>query len=229
VIAVRIEQQGYIEVQPQYQHVGYLSAAVQGAYLDSEIRGAPFGLMGLGVIAVAGAFIVARRMRPCLARGALACGLLLAGLWVGHLGIGSAKSVQTLSPDYYVTLRNIEEACALTEAWTEELGRLPTDAEWSARMEGRPCALDGWGRALVYDPQPAPPPPSDGQLYVVSSRGMRPSPEDFAVWAVHSTELGPDGLFGTPDDNSAVRRGRGGDWTIPTRYEHGRTAREATP
>lgn len=225
---MRIEQQGYIEVQPPYQHVGYTVAAVQGVYLGTRIQGLSFGLLGLGLVLLAAALLAARRLRTSptsvIAVAALTGGALL----VGCLGLTNARRVQTLQPAYYLTLRNVEEACALTESWAAELGRFPTEAEWNARIEGRSCALDGWGRSLTYAALPSPAPGRDGQLYVVRSGGRAGDPEDYFGWSVASAEFGPDGVFGTPDDRSHVRDGRG-DWTDWSRYEHGRTPRGATP
>jgi hypothetical protein len=203
---MRIEHQGTVEVQPVYQHVGYLSSAYDQAYLAQTGRASPAPFMGTATLMLAAALMVGRgRGAWAKAAGAvLAVGAVAAGL-AG--GVQARKPTEVLVPEFYHTLQNLELACAATERMQQRLGRPPTPAEWRLHMRGRPYALDGWGHPFLYqDGLHVPRMCDDNQPYRVTSvpERMRATlgyvPTDREVWEISSDMLGRDGVFGTMDD-----------------------------
>ncbi len=223
-----IEQQGYVEVQPQYQHVGYTVAALQRTYLQSERESVSLGALGAAVVTLALGLIICRRAgarRPVLFGAGLLCSAI--AITLGATVFTLRAEVWRLRPETARTLSNIERASALTDAWIAELGRPPTETEWQERIGDRACANDAWGRPLIYT-RLLTPSPRDGRSYEISGDPRwcpEGPPREDPDWKLSSSQLGRDGIFGTPDDKDMFPH-NGGDWTDPTRYTHGRTPRE---
>jgi hypothetical protein len=189
---MRIEYQGVAEAQPMYGHVGYLSAAyTPDAYIARAGSGvAPLVLAGALLLAVA-ALKWSRRSRRM---GFLP--LSLAALSVAGIAAGSylyRASPLQLTPGFARTVGHMEEAIAETDRWAAEHGRLPTPEEW--RRVCQSACTDGWGREFAY--RAGLYPEADGRQYALEVWGRRGSARFFAL---QSGWLGPDGLFGTPDD-----------------------------
>ncbi len=218
-----IEQQGYVEVQPPYQHVGYAAAAWQGDYLVKPVASPGLGLLGLGMVFLAAGLMLlrTRKARPLVPT------LLAAGALSAMVGsFCHAARPQRLTPEALATLVHIEEACALTEGWVEELGEPPTADQWEDRMVGHSCRLDGWGNPLRYIRLPGPS-ERDGQAYAIAGGAKPEEPDDHAfTFCLASWHFGPDGLVGTPDDVGSVVRAGATRLVETGRYKHGRTRRE---
>jgi hypothetical protein len=222
---MRIEQQGHIEVQPTYQHVGYASAMVQWQFLGERVVGFSASFLGLGLVLLTAGLMCARRARASDAMRAGAVSFCFLGVIAVVCSVANIRHMPTLGAPYYQTLYNIEYACALTEQWEAELGRPPTPEEWASRMSGQTCRSDGWGEPLEYAVLPERC-PCDGQRYVVFRSGWRRDGDDLRACfrAIDSSVLGRDGLFGTRDDAGMLRTP--GDWREPGRYAHGREPRQ---
>ena len=210
---MRIEQQGTYETQPVYQHVGYTAAAYD-SYLPEGRPAFPALSLSLMVGMIALALIVGRRWSSgwrWLVVAALGTCALGAGL---SAVAGAVTPTHTISDEFYQTLYSMEQACALTEGWIEELRRVPTPEEWAARMQGQTCRVDGWGHPFVYKATPGATQPGwdeDGQAYTLISNGLRLTtlPNDESVATSHldfpSPFLGRDGVFDTDDDYFLLR------------------------
>jgi hypothetical protein len=223
-MAMRVEQQGHIEVQPTYQHVGYTSATVQWQLPGDHIVYFTGPLLAIGLLLLTAGLVCARYAgRRAAPRGGAIVLCVLATLVV-LASEPTVRRMPTLSAPGYETLYRLEEACALTEEWEAELGRPPTPEEWASRMSGRQCGLDARGRPLRYEVRDTAS-TRDGQWYRISV-GPWPAGErtDDGAWHAQSDYLGPDGLFGTPDDSGSTSSL--GDWSIPGRYAHGREPRQ---
>jgi hypothetical protein len=188
---MRIEHQGYMQVQPTYQHVGYLSAAVFEARAITGLGGAAWLTILLAV-----SLVVSPKLRPRLRWVVVTAVVLLGGAAYGvwalpfvHRAADYQRGMQI-----HTVLRGIERDCQTVEEWAAEHGRLPTEREW-ASPTGR------WNSTCTYrrlDRRGA-----DGQLFVIVSRpsareGWGPDRDIVSTW------FGPDALYATPDDDPAL-------------------------
>jgi len=203
---VRIESQGYTEVQPVYQHVGYTSAAYDAAYARPNAAVSPTWLLGLGMLMLALSLMTLRR-RGMWARAAGTV-LVASALFAGFAAVHASRQPKvTLIPEFYETLYHLESACRDTDRMVGELGRVPSEREWRAQMCGKPYALDGWAYPFAYEPSPR------GQTLNIGGRQYRIfaapermtrtlgyTPTDHIVWDIGSESLGRDGVLGTQDD-----------------------------
>lgn len=107
-----------------------------------------------------------------------------------------------VSQAFRATIERLERLTAATNAWTAQNGHRPNVGEWED--VGRPAdKVDGWGRPFGYDP--------DGwyrnnkQTFTISSSsGLEPR-ADRRNEPLNSFYLGPDGRFGTADDEGYVK------------------------
>jgi len=202
---MRIEHQGYIEVQPAYQHVGYVSAAYN-IYATPNANASPTWLVGGGVLMVALALMTLRRSGSWakLVGCVFAMAAVGAGLAAAH---AARQPTITLIPEFYQTLYNLELATHDTDRMAGKLGRPPTREEWARQMTGKPYARDGWGYPLEYQRD------KQGASFAYDERSYRvvavPErmagalgyvPTDRVLWDIGSDWLGTDGVLGTADD-----------------------------
>ncbi|MBM3500405.1 MAG: hypothetical protein FJX74_17240 [Armatimonadetes bacterium] len=227
---MRIEHQGYTEVQPVYGHVGYVSAATNAVYLTPGQRGLPSATLALMAVAMAVALMTARRARNPwvwgLAALAVASGLLLGGAAVLA---SSRPQPRFLRSEFVTTLYRLEQASAVTEEWAAAHGRLPSGPEWRSLAAGKGCAFDGWGAPLRYERLPKP--GEDGQRYRVTSvpERHRTLPRvhrwDPQALVLSTPMLGPDGLYSTQDDHHQISMNLGQAWDGRAKHPHARAAR----
>ncbi|HJN93171.1 MAG TPA: hypothetical protein QGF05_10690 [Dehalococcoidia bacterium] len=229
---MRIESQGTYEVKPAYNHVGYTAAAVDHVYLRAGATQLPVFSLGVIALMLAVMLMVARRARSGLV-WALAG---LAAVFCVVAGLASVANATTtpreVMPQFLMTLHQMEVLTERTEDWAEELGRLPTVDEWTARYGGKPIARDGWGAPMAYELLGSA--GADGQLYRIVSEPDLDDVERVGdiwasdrrdVWVISSDFLGPDGVFGAGDDHFvAGRMLRMADRDVGT-YPHGREPR----
>ena len=163
---MRIEHYGTVQAEPPYQHVGYTAAAVIASY--SRFSTDMTVLFGSLVLAVTLAAMAARRTRVAWQWPAVAAVLVvLAGVAAAHYtGHFETRSLQ---PQFYTTIYRLEHLSALTDAWIDEHGRPPTQAEWGAINKGD-SRLDGWQYPFQYEPLEQGN-RKDGQKYVITSIG----------------------------------------------------------
>ncbi len=216
---MRIEAQGHVEVQPTFAHVGYISAMADGVYFETRVTPSAItaGLCLLSLVcALAASRKSAKRLQWTL--GLLAAGAVV----IPGCAYLRGRPELTLAPDYHRSLVCLERAVEFTDGWIEELGRAPAPEEWSARVASEDWAVDPWGGQLRYELLDEPS-RDDGRAYVVTAGRQTGRPEvDRATWGIPSSDLGRDGVFGTPDDRGRLERQRKwGDWTEPGRYVHG--------
>jgi hypothetical protein len=220
---MRIEHYGTIQAEPPYQHVGYTAAAVIASY--SRFSSDMTFLFGSLVLAVTLAAMAARRTRVAWQWPAVAAVLIvIAGTAVAHY-TGHFET-NSLQPQFYTTIYRLEDLSARTDAWIDEHGRLPTQAEWEAIEKGE-SELDGWQYPFQYQPL-GQSNGKDGQEYIIISIGKAPKKDDRAlrsVWAIPSWLLGRDGVFGTWDDDSSLRSALTGVNLRGHRYPHAREPR----
>ncbi len=222
---MRIEAHGYTETQPAYNHVGYTSACFD-SYFPAGARTYPTLLLALMVCGIAASLMLGRRARSVTGR-------LAAGCAAGMLGAvavawATADPAREMSPEFYTTLYNLEAATALTDEWEAELGRLPTVEEWTEKMEGRECRLDGWGYPFRYTSA------VDREkmwvhwvpTYRIVSDPKARGETDEWVWAIGSEWLGEDGVFGTDDDYRGLKHELPKVGLDPETYPHAREPRE---
>ncbi len=223
---MRIEAQGHVEAQPPFAHVGYAAAHMPRELLGGRLTGPSLPALGVGLMLLALGIRAVRRARRTV--GAVdppAAGICILATCVLVGALLPIHRIRTLTPPSHETLCHIEEASALTEQWQAELGRVPTQSEWRERMAGRPCALDAWGKPLGYEAY-GEPCPMDNQRFVIWREGSKREGEGIQdiFRAIDSTNMGPDGLFGTKDDEGMLHLW--GDWQEPGRYAHGREPRQ---
>jgi hypothetical protein len=155
-----------------------------------------------------------------VAAGALAVVLPLAGVFCGWPGEARMR------PEVLARLQRIESLTAATEAQAVRLGRWPTPEEWQA-AHGQP--RDDGGALLCYDVGLR---GNEINIWFSTSyaaaqgwaiRRQVGGPES-RQWTWYDSRLfGPDGLFGTEDDDM--------DWMAPKRFHrtawpHGRAPRD---
>ncbi len=223
---MRIEYEGTIEVQPQYQHVGYGSAAITGSSQPAVTAGLLYALAVFGVL-------VALRLRLPGPRGrrlgiglgiAMVCGMAAA------VGYGLLPS-REMTPRFHRALIDLERLCLHTETWAEAHGRLPSESEWEAAI-GAVGPRDGFGQPYWYHTCERPDP--SGQSYAIGGEMSVPG-----RWAptgapirrherVTSYLLGADGLFATPDDQERLRASLGRTLAPSWWYRHARPVRSHT-
>jgi hypothetical protein len=182
-----------------YSHVGYVSSAM-APYLDAkppaQVSLPPTALAGLLLTAL-WIGIASRRMARaqlvglavcCTAGFAMVCELQ--PQWPRRVWRSSvAKTAQR-------TLVRLESLTDEVDTWAAKHGRPPSSDEWQALRLG--TARDGWGEPFTYERLTKPGP--DGQRYRITSQGSaRRAPS--AQFALTSTSLGADALYGTPDDS----------------------------
>jgi hypothetical protein len=180
------------------------------------------------LVLVSGTTVVHRLWRAAQARcagdrtgdawiGALAALLPVVGLLTGLPGHA------VIRPSVLQRLQSVERVAAATEAQAVRLGRWPTQEEWRA-VHGAP--RDRYGARLHYS-RHAPrgfflsSRPEDQQPFAIRCQPRADEPLH-ATW-YDSRLFGPDGLFGTPDDQMS--------WLEPKRFRrtalpHGRAPRD---
>ncbi len=196
---MRIEHEGYVQHQPTYQHVGYLSAGIDNNVILSD---RPFSglFFGFALLCAVMALSARRSSRGWIVKGAalilavLAGGGVLAGAW------SSLNPTWNMAPLLQKTIVTIERLSAETEAFAKENGRLPTEEEWTKAHTGE-ADLDGWGNPLIYTIQEEPD-SFDGQLYRIATYRERYVTVKSPV-LIGSDDFGPDGIFGTDDDKKS--------------------------
>jgi hypothetical protein len=242
---VRIEYQGMVVARPTYNHVGYTSAAFVNQWGQMRPPSQALAVSIVLVTLVASMMIARRRSR--LGQGA-AIAVLVLGLGCAALSYAAhrqrpfvwpadvptaaeplTRGPYDLAPACYVTLYRLERLCAQTEEWQKQHGRLPTVAEWQAMHTGAE-ACDGLGTPFRYQVF-AKPSDEDGQLYRIDNL----VPEHGRLTGDHTVpptlsdhELGPDGLFGTSDDQMG-QEGLKLDPEAWEHYPHARAARTPVP
>ncbi len=231
---MRIESEGFVEVQPTYQHVGYVSAAVNHNVLNQQAP--PAGVFfGLALMSIVLAMMVQRKIgrshgHPLSSVLAFAgLGLFVLGWARMHPGVVLHWRTE-LTPEFATTMYQMERLCAETEAWAAEHGRLPTADEWNAvHRNAEDC--DGWGVPFEYR-RWSEPSPFDDQCYEISMSSAQAKRIGSGYKKpICSYHLGPDGLFGTDDD----RRGHPALGSIEfhradlSQFRHGRTPRKPRP
>jgi len=190
---MRIEHQGYVEVQPPYQHVGYTSAS-----LTSALRGG--STTGFAAFTVLLPLVLALALRVRNRFGYAAGTVVLVAAMGTFAGWGSLLVLQasddSVGREMSEVLSDLERACLATEAWAAEHGRLPTVQEWT-----REWPPSGQRRTLEYRMRAYP--GADGQKYLILSR---PAAQDSKGpdTEIRSEWFGPDGLHSTPDDDRAL-------------------------
>ncbi len=220
---MRIEYEGAIEVQPAYQHVGYISACVD-SYVSTTQRPYSSLLLGMALLFVVLSVLTARRMQGsrCWVLVTLAA---VAAIVAGGAGVWALKNpVKRPYTEFYVTVYRLEKLSADTEAWAEHHGRLPNADEWQA-MHDPAELLDGWGHPFEYTIHPDEP-GFDGQFFAVTSLGIHRGKNGSDIWDIPSWILGGDGVFGTSDDRPDFREMFYGFTLDPAIFPHGRSPRE---
>jgi len=200
---VRVEYQAAVSVPATFQHAGYISAAAMDAYTGRVMSALPAAWLSGAVLLVALALLVGRRSRGALFMTLTALLVVAGGLCGLRAIVVAATCPHAAEPRFADTLYRMEGACAATEAWARDHGRLPTEAEWSDLAAGQPWARDGWDYPFVY--QRIEKPEHDNQKYAIVSvmerDGRKPHNSGEAqMWEVPSWWMGPDGLYGTADD-----------------------------
>ncbi len=208
---MRIEYEGTIEVQPPFQHVGYISAyPVHGSVQASAPFHMFYAVIAAGAIAVA--LVAGRRERTRKAAIGGAFAVLCA------IGVGAflgAFPDQAMTPQFAKTLYDLEHLSAQTEAWAQQHGRLPTQDEWQAAI-GSHMPRDERGPMYRYEVR-SHASRFDGQHYQILRTRL-----------AHSWLLGPDGLHGTADDEGSLKQTMRRLTPWQPRPAHGRTARLRT-
>jgi len=189
---MRIEHQGYVEVQPVYQHAGYVSAALTNAYVS--VWGTGVALTG---VLLTVSLLLALRLRR--KSGYVGAGLIVV-LGMGACTVWGAGRVREAARaqaaiDMVEVMQRLEATCEVVEKWDADKDGPLTEERWRARWargRGRDYELKLLNKRGV-----------DGQRYRVISK---PAAQDAKGprQDIPSTWLGPDGLHSTPDDAPAL-------------------------
>jgi hypothetical protein len=208
----------------------YISA---GMAVGAKVRTDPAiaSYVGTSILLVTLAAIAVRRLKTPW-RWGLAGLLVLAAVGSG-LSAHSLTRYVVVTPQYYQTIYRIEKLSASTDAWVERHGRPPTVAEWRA-MQPIEETEDGWGRLLRYCPFDE---KALGYIRNNESRKLAKRLGYIIWWPIDLqrntpdvTELtnwhfGPDGLFGTADDEPALAHEMRYKPLDPMKYPHARAPR----
>ena len=204
-----MELQGYgqVEARPTYAHVGYGSAAV-GDFVRPVPAPAMLGVTSaVLLVAAAAVCAVAARPRAGVSFGRRAALVGLAGVLTlagGQCWISARtralvrRGVPT--PEVLQTLQALER---LTAESRDELAQRPPSDAWIEGWRAKGYR-DGWGNPFVLQREAY----DEHEWFVIRSAGHlsgygdpygRPGPD------LTSDMLGPDGLFGTRDDESTMK------------------------
>ncbi len=223
---MQMEFEGYIQQQPTYSHVGYLSAAVNHSVLDQNHMGIGLSLCITLVLTVA-AMSLHRQARSGWSRAVFVVLAVGAGVFAVHSAYALIVPTWRIDPRLEQTLYSIEAVAARTEAWATAHGRVPTSEEWTAAFN-IPETRDGWGRRFEYEVVDEPN-LHDGQMYLL--RVCDDTRRDLLSGRnLVSSDAGADGLFGTSDDRFTPELSILDYRKVNlARLQHGRAARDPLP
>ncbi|MBM3500406.1 MAG: hypothetical protein FJX74_17245, partial [Armatimonadetes bacterium] len=132
---MRIEHQGYLEVQPAYQHVGYCSAALSNAY-GRVGANASLGITVFLLLSLTMALRLRNRAGYVAAGVILVLGVGAYAAW-GTVTIREAAKAQAWI-DMVEVLQRLEVACMSVEQWDAKKNGPLTPETWERRVgQGR--------------------------------------------------------------------------------------------